>query len=110
MLFKHYNHQMDAVTTFTVLSKMFLTYFPFSVDKNDPLRVIEKDLHILSHALYDGLDQIKKQQVRRLLKDLGVKSMAPSDLVTNHVIPLFKEDLWKVCLILIIPNYLEQFI
>ena len=67
-----------------------------SIDKNDPLRVIEKDLHILSHSIYDGLDQIKKQQVRRLLKDLGVKSMTPSDLVTNHVIPLFKEDLWKV--------------
>ena len=106
-VFKRYRRGDGRWNKLRCFPERFLTYFPLSTDKNDPLRVIEKDLHILNHALYDGLDQIKKQQVRRLLKDLGVKSMAPSDLVTNHVIPLFKEDLWKVIVFFLLYIYCQ---
>lgn len=69
----------------------------FSV--HDPLNEVEKDLNILSRDLYSNLDQIQQEQVRRLLKDVGVKSMTPSDLITNHIIPLFKEGHWQVSLV-----------
>jgi len=89
----------------------FSTHF-FSVlflSGRDPLRVIEKDLKFLSHEIFHNLENIKKQQVRRLLKDLGVKSMTPSDLIYNHIIPILQEDRWKVrrmCILLLFNHFL----
>ena len=68
----------------------------YSILGNKPIHLIEKDLHILSHSLVLCLGGISQQQVKKLLCDLGVKDITPSDVIQNHIIPTFKTGNWKV--------------
>lgn len=60
--------------------------------------MIENDLFMLPRQLTCGLDELEKQQVKRFLKDLGVKDITPSELINEHIIQCFKDEKkWKVC-------------
>ncbi|XP_065672427.1 uncharacterized protein LOC100210004 isoform X4 [Hydra vulgaris] len=59
------------------------------------LDLIENDLNILSSNLMESLDHIEQEQVKKLMCDLGVKYITPSDLIHNQIIPAFKSGLWK---------------
>lgn len=64
---------------------------------NQCLQLIEKDLNILCRSLTENVeDQIEQDQVIRLLKDLGLRSIQPKDLIHDHIIPIFKNGSWKV--------------
>jgi len=63
---------------------------------NQCLQLIEKDLNILCRSLTENVeDQIEQDQVIRLLKDLGMRSIQPKDLIHDHIIPIFKNGSWK---------------
>ncbi|XP_065672459.1 uncharacterized protein LOC100211694 isoform X2 [Hydra vulgaris] len=80
-----------------------VTFFPVydipkhGKKKNDKriLDLTENDLNILSSNLMESLDHIEQEQVKKLMCDLGVKYITPSDLIHNHIIPFFKSGLWK---------------
>lgn len=69
--------------------------------------MIEQDLCMVSSYLTedtggddgdDGAGSIKRYQVNRFLKELGVKSISPSDLINDYIIPSFKDGSWEVCI------------
>jgi len=60
------------------------------------LQCIEKDLCIVSRDLTNEIGDLERHQVHRLLKDLDVKSITPSDLINDHILPCYKQGTWKV--------------
>ena len=48
-----------------------------------------------------GSGDMKRYQVNRFLKELGVKAISPSDLINDYIIPSFKDGSWKVCFVTI---------
>ena len=65
--------------------------------------MIEQDLCMVSPHLTedtnddDGDDSgMKRYQVNRFLKELGVKTISPSDLINDYIIPSFRDGSWKV--------------
>ncbi|XP_047140685.1 uncharacterized protein LOC100210004 isoform X2 [Hydra vulgaris] len=75
-----------------------VNYIPKHGEKKEDKRMldlIENDLNILSSNLMESLDHIEQEQVKKLMCDLGVKYITPSDLIHNHIIPSFKSGLWK---------------
>ena len=86
------------------LSLIWITNYTCTIPFNTAtvcadLELIENDLCIISRALTSQLDQVQVHEVKRLLKDLGVKMMTPHDLVHNIIIPIFKSGKWKVCIL-----------
>ena len=72
------------------------TVFFHFLDEKAAVRVLEKDLPILHGVLFSSLDSIGRSQVAHLLKQLGVKSFTPKDVINSHILPTLKSDKWKV--------------
>lgn len=63
-----------------------------------PLSALYKDVSVVHPSLLDCLEPLENQQVRELLKRLGVHELEPQDLLEQHIYPTIRSDKWKVTL------------
>lgn len=94
------NHTQDLCLVLDYLNDQNLLiseniFFPL-IDDKKVVRVLEKDLPILHGELFSSLDSIERSQVAHLLKQLGVKSFSPKDVINSHILPTLKSDNWEV--------------
>ena len=63
----------------------------------DPLLALERDLNTVHPLLMNTDDQIANSQASKLLEQLGVKKLTPSDVIKHHILPVLREEhFWKV--------------
>ena len=62
----------------------------------DPLLALERDLHTVHPLLMNTDDQIANSQTAKLLEQLGVKKLTASDVIRHHILPVLKDEMWKV--------------
>ncbi|XP_038160259.1 protein NO VEIN isoform X3 [Cyprinodon tularosa] len=60
-----------------------------------PLSALYKDLSMVPPTLLNCLDPLESQQVRELLKRLGVHEMEPQELLEQHIYPTINGNKWK---------------
>ena len=58
--------------------------------------MIEQDICMVSHELTSNLEEMDQVTAKRFLKNLGVKSITPGDLINDYIIPAFKSGAWQV--------------
>ena len=62
----------------------------------DPLLALERDLHTVHPLLMNTDDQIANSQTAKLLEQLGVKKLTATDVIKHHILPVLKDEMWKV--------------
>ncbi|KAM4524399.1 uncharacterized protein PAE49_000724 isoform 2-T3 [Odontesthes bonariensis] len=60
-----------------------------------PLAALYEDLNVVHPSLLSCLEPLESQQVRELLKRLGVHELEPQDLLEQHIYPTIKNNKWK---------------
>ncbi|XP_017271683.1 protein NO VEIN isoform X2 [Kryptolebias marmoratus] len=60
-----------------------------------PLSELYKDLSVVHPSLLNCLEPLENQQVRELLKRLGVHELEPLELLEQHIYPTIRSDKWK---------------
>uniref|UniRef100_A0A3Q3EGQ4 Wu:fj29h11 n=1 Tax=Kryptolebias marmoratus TaxID=37003 RepID=A0A3Q3EGQ4_KRYMA len=63
--------------------------------KKRPLSELYKDLSVVHPSLLNCLEPLENQQVRELLKRLGVHELEPLELLEQHIYPTIRSDKWK---------------
>ncbi|XP_072230072.1 uncharacterized protein [Leuresthes tenuis] len=63
--------------------------------KTGPLSALYEDLNVVHPSLLSCLEPLESQQVRVLLKRLGVHELEPQDLLEQHIYPTIKSNKWK---------------
>ncbi|XP_066912062.1 uncharacterized protein [Clytia hemisphaerica] len=64
-------------------------------NKSQSLKIIEQDICMVSSELTSNLEEMEQLTAKRFLKNLGVKSITPGDLINDYIIPAFKSGAWK---------------
>ena len=50
----------------------------------------------LSTDFLSGLDAVALSQLERMLELLGIKKLTPEEVVSYHIMPIFRSGEWKV--------------
>lgn len=78
---------------------MLLTQFfchSFNVIFQGALSALYKDVNVVLPDLLSCLESLESQQIRELLKKLGVHEMQPQELLEQHIYPAIRNNKWKV--------------
>ncbi|XP_077406198.1 uncharacterized protein LOC144038026 isoform X2 [Vanacampus margaritifer] len=59
------------------------------------LSVLYKDVSIVHPSLLSCVEPLESQQVRELLRRLGVHQLEPQDLLEQHIYPALQNEKWK---------------
>ncbi|KAM9306088.1 uncharacterized protein KZ484_000860, partial [Pholidichthys leucotaenia] len=59
------------------------------------LSALYKDVSVVHPSLLSCLDPLETQQVRELLRRLGVHELEPQQLLDEHIYPLIRSSRWK---------------
>lgn len=60
-----------------------------------PLSALYKDVNVVHPALLSCLEPLESQQVRELLRRLGVHELEPQELLEQHIYPTIRNNKWK---------------
>ncbi|XP_076005731.1 uncharacterized protein LOC143000345 isoform X2 [Genypterus blacodes] len=60
-----------------------------------PLSALYKDVNVVHPFLLNCVEPLEGQQVRELLKKLGVHELEPQELLEQHIYPAIRSDRWK---------------
>uniref|UniRef100_UPI0037E884B3 uncharacterized protein n=1 Tax=Semicossyphus pulcher TaxID=241346 RepID=UPI0037E884B3 len=60
-----------------------------------PLSALYKDVSVVHPSLLSCVDPLESQQVRELLKRLGVHDLEPQQLLQQHIYPTLQSNKWK---------------
>ncbi|KAM4715626.1 uncharacterized protein FYW61_018477 isoform 2-T2 [Anableps anableps] len=60
-----------------------------------PLSALYKDLNVVQPSLMSCLGPLESQQIRELLKRLGVHELEPQELLEQHIYPTINGNKWK---------------
>ncbi|XP_014916077.1 uncharacterized protein LOC106964848 isoform X1 [Poecilia latipinna] len=60
-----------------------------------PLSALYKDLSVVQPSLLNCLGPLESQQIRELLKRLGVYELEPQELLEQHIYPTINSSKWK---------------
>nr|XP_046232573.1 protein NO VEIN isoform X2 [Scatophagus argus] len=60
-----------------------------------PLSALYKDVNVVHPSLLNCVEPLEGQQVRELLRRLGVHELEPQDLLEQHIYPTIKSNKWK---------------
>ncbi|XP_045924345.1 protein NO VEIN [Micropterus dolomieu] len=79
-------------------------FFPMDETKNKkkkaqaqtgPLSALYKDVNVVHPSLLTCVEPLESQQVRELLKRLGVHELEPQELLEQHIYPSIQNNKWK---------------
>ncbi|XP_059180709.1 uncharacterized protein wu:fj29h11 [Centropristis striata] len=60
-----------------------------------PLSALYKDVNVVHPSLLSCVEALESQQVRELLRRLGVHELEPQELLEQHIYPSIKSNKWK---------------
>ncbi|KAF1374253.1 hypothetical protein PFLUV_G00248000 [Perca fluviatilis] len=60
-----------------------------------PLSALYKDVNVVHPSLLSCVEPLESQQVRELLKRLGVHELEPQELLEQHIYPSIQNNKWK---------------
>ncbi|XP_069563541.1 uncharacterized protein [Brachyistius frenatus] len=60
-----------------------------------PLSALYKDVSVVHPSLLSCLEPLESQQVRELLRRLGVHELEPQELLEQHIYPIIRSNKWK---------------
>ncbi|XP_013128868.1 uncharacterized protein wu:fj29h11 isoform X3 [Oreochromis niloticus] len=60
-----------------------------------PLAALYKDVSVVHPSLLSCLEPLESQQVRELLRRLGVHELEPQELLEQHIYPTIRNNKWK---------------
>ncbi|KAM6897522.1 uncharacterized protein FYW49_018807 [Xenentodon cancila] len=60
-----------------------------------PLSALYRDVSVVHPSLLSCLEPLENQQVRELLKRLGVHELEPQELLEQHIYPTIRSNKWK---------------
>lgn len=60
------------------------------------LSALYKDINVVHPSLLSCVEPLESQQVRALLKRLGVHELEPQELLEQHIYPSIQSNKWKV--------------
>ncbi|XP_053269146.1 uncharacterized protein wu:fj29h11 [Pleuronectes platessa] len=60
-----------------------------------PLSALYKDVKVVHPSLLSCVEPLESQQVRELLKRLGVHELEPQELLEKHIYPTIRNNKWK---------------
>ncbi|XP_054913525.1 uncharacterized protein wu:fj29h11 [Poeciliopsis prolifica] len=63
--------------------------------QTEPLSGLYKDLSVVQPSLLNCLGPLESQQIRELLKRLGVHELEPQELLEQHIYPTINSSKWK---------------
>uniref|UniRef100_A0A1A7X528 HTH OST-type domain-containing protein n=2 Tax=Iconisemion striatum TaxID=60296 RepID=A0A1A7X528_9TELE len=63
--------------------------------QSGPLSALYKDVIVVNPSLLNCLEALENQQVRELLKRLGVHELEPQELLEQHIYPTIRNNKWK---------------
>ncbi|XP_062298890.1 uncharacterized protein wu:fj29h11 isoform X1 [Scomber scombrus] len=66
-----------------------------SVAQTGPLSALYKDVNVVHPSLLSCVDPLESQQVRELLRKLGVHELEPQELLEQHIYPSIQNNKWK---------------
>ena len=61
-----------------------------------PLSALYRDVNVVHPALLSCVEPLESQQVRELLRRLGVHELEPQKLLEQHIYPAIQSSKWKV--------------
>ncbi|XP_031146992.1 protein NO VEIN isoform X1 [Sander lucioperca] len=61
-----------------------------------PLSALYKDVNVVHPSLLSCVEPLKSQQVRELLRRLGVHELEPQELLEQHIYPSIQNNKWKL--------------
>uniref|UniRef100_A0A669E4X7 Wu:fj29h11 n=1 Tax=Oreochromis niloticus TaxID=8128 RepID=A0A669E4X7_ORENI len=67
-------------------------FFPM---EERPLAALYKDVSVVHPSLLSCLEPLESQQVRELLRRLGVHELEPQELLEQHIYPTIRNNKWK---------------
>uniref|UniRef100_A0A1A8UKW3 HTH OST-type domain-containing protein n=1 Tax=Nothobranchius furzeri TaxID=105023 RepID=A0A1A8UKW3_NOTFU len=63
--------------------------------QSGPLSALYEDVVVVHPSLLNCLEALENQQVRELLKRLGVHELEPQELLEQHIYPTIRNNKWK---------------
>ena len=84
---------MGPVDTGSWLGTSFLLTYCLSTG---PLSALYKDVKVVHPSLLSCVEPLESQQVRELLRRLGVHELEPQELLEQHIYPTIRNNKWKV--------------
>ncbi|XP_028998254.2 uncharacterized protein wu:fj29h11 [Betta splendens] len=63
--------------------------------QTDPLSALYKDVNVVHPSLLSCVEPLESQQVRELLRRLGVHELEPQELLEQHIYPSIRSNKWK---------------
>ncbi|XP_054457346.1 uncharacterized protein wu:fj29h11 [Anoplopoma fimbria] len=61
-----------------------------------PLSALYKDVNVLHPSLLSCVEPLESQQIRELLRRLGVHELEPQELLERHIYPSIQNNKWKL--------------
>lgn len=61
-----------------------------------PLSALYEDVNVVHPSLLSCVEPLESQQVRELLRRLGVHELEPQELLEQHIYPSIQNNKWKV--------------
>ncbi|XP_068439866.1 uncharacterized protein [Clinocottus analis] len=71
-----------------------------------PLSALYQDVNVVQPSLLSCLEPLESQQVRELLRRLGVHDMEPQELLEQHIYPSIQSNKWKLKPEAVVVSYL----
>ncbi|XP_031729731.1 protein NO VEIN isoform X1 [Anarrhichthys ocellatus] len=71
-----------------------------------PLSALYKDVNVVQPSLLSCVDPLESQQIRELLRRLGVHELEPQDLLEQHIYPSIQNNKWKLKPEAVVVSYL----
>uniref|UniRef100_A0A8C8GLA8 HTH OST-type domain-containing protein n=1 Tax=Oncorhynchus tshawytscha TaxID=74940 RepID=A0A8C8GLA8_ONCTS len=71
-------------------------FFPMTETKNHSVYgALYRDVCVVHPSLLSCVEPLESQQIRELLRRLGVHELEPQQLLENHIYPALKNNTWK---------------
>ncbi|XP_023257114.1 uncharacterized protein LOC111651359 [Seriola lalandi dorsalis] len=71
-----------------------------------PLSALYKDVNVIHPSLLSCVEPLESQQVRELLRRLGVHELEPQELLEQHIYPSISNNKWKLKPEAVVVSYL----
>ncbi|XP_034415421.1 protein NO VEIN isoform X2 [Cyclopterus lumpus] len=71
-----------------------------------PLSALYKDINVVHPSLLSCVEPLESQQVRELLRRLGVHELEPQELLEQHIYPSIQNNKWKLKPETVVVSYL----
>ncbi|XP_035522155.1 protein NO VEIN isoform X1 [Morone saxatilis] len=71
-----------------------------------PLSALYRDVNVVHPSLLSCVEPLESQQVRELLRRLGVHEMEPQELLEQHIYPSIQNNKWKLKPEAVVVSYL----